>query len=166
MNAEGVHNANTLAQQQGLSAQAQFQECDVSHPLPFAESTFDAIYSNDVLCHIPGRPTVLREMHRVLKPGGSFLFSDALVVGGMLSNEEIAVRSSIGFYLFLPLGENEKLIAAAGFQLVQVADTTKDAALTANRWHDARSRRSSELIALEGKANFEGLQKFLACVSA
>lgn len=164
LNAEGVRNANSLAPKQGLSAQAQFQQCDVSQPLPFADASFDAVYSNDVLCHIPGRLAVLRELHRVLKPGGSLLFSDALVVGGMLSNEEIAVRSSIGFYLFVPLGENEKLITAAGLQLVEVADTTEDAALTANRWHDARLKRSSELIALEGEANFQGLQKFLSCV--
>jgi SAM-dependent methyltransferase len=164
LNAEGVRNANALAQQQGLSAQAKFQQCDVSQPLPFADATFDAIYSNDVLCHIPGRLAVLRELHRVLRPGGHLLFSDALVVGGMLSNEEIAVRSSIGFYLFVPLGENEKLIAAAGLQSVQVADTTDDAALVAKRWRCARSKRRSELIALEGEANFEGLQKFLDCV--
>jgi hypothetical protein len=36
--------------------------------------------------------------------------------------------------------------------------------LVAKRWHDAREKRRPELIALEGETNFEGLQKFLACV--
>ena len=92
------------------------------------------------------------------------IFSDALVVGGILSNEELVARSSIGYYLFAPPGENEKLIQAVGFQLMGVTDTTDNAALVAKRWHDSREKRKSELIALEGEANFSGLQKFLTCV--
>jgi hypothetical protein len=33
------------------------------------------------------------------------LFSDALVIGGMVSHEEIAMRSSIGFYVYSSPGE-------------------------------------------------------------
>ena len=166
LNAEGIRNAGALAQQQNLSSRARFRQCDVSQPLPFVDATFDAVYSNDVLCHIPGRLALLCELRRVLKPGGRLIFSDALVMGGMLSNEEVATRSLIGYYLFVPRGENEKLIAAAGFQLTRVTDTTEKAAFVAKRWHDAREKRRSELTALEGETNFEGLQKFLACVRA
>ena len=164
VNAEGIRNASALAEGQNLSAQVRFQQCDVSQPLPFADTSFDAVYSNDVFCHIPGRPSLLRELWRVLKPGGRMLFSDALVVGGTLSNEEIATRSLIGHYLFVPPGENEKLIEAAGFRLLDVTDTTSKAAEVAGRWHDAREKRQSELTALEGDSNFAGLQKFLSCV--
>ena len=164
VNAEGIRNANTLAARQNLSARVRFQQCDVSQPLPFADANFDAVFSNDVFCHIPGRLALLRELWRVLKPGGRIIFSDALVVGGMLSNEEIATRSLIGYYLFVPPGENEKLIEAAGFQLVDATDTTENAAEVARRWHDAREKMASELTALEGETNFDGLQKFLACV--
>jgi SAM-dependent methyltransferase len=164
VNAEGLRNASALADQQKLSARVRFQECDVSQPLPFADASFDAAYSNDVFCHIPGRLALLRELWRVLKPGGRMIFSDALVVGGVLSNEEIATRSLIGYYLCVPLGENERLIKAAGFRTVEVTDTTAKAAEVARRWHDAREKRTSELAALEGKTNFDGLQKFLSCV--
>jgi ubiquinone/menaquinone biosynthesis C-methylase UbiE len=164
VNAEGIRNANALAQRQNLSEQVRFQECDVSRPLPFADASFDALYSNDVFCHIPGRLALLRELWRVLKPGGRMIFSDALVVGGTLSNEEIATRSLIGYYLFVPPGENEKLIDAAGFRLLEVTDTTGTAAETAGRWHQAREKRRAELAAIEGNTNFDGLQKFLSCV--
>ena len=96
INAAGVRNANQLALARGLASRAHFEQCDVSKNLPFDDKTFDAVFSNDVLCHLPGRPEVLGEIFRVLKPGGRMLFSDALVVGGMLSHEEIATRSSIG----------------------------------------------------------------------
>jgi ubiquinone/menaquinone biosynthesis C-methylase UbiE len=164
VNVEGVRNASDLAERQNLSAQVRFQQCDVSQPLPFPGATFDAVYSNDVFCHIPGRLDLLKELWRVLKPGGRMIFSDALVVGGALSNEEIATRSLIGYYLFVPPGENEKLIAAAGFRLLDVTDTTASAAQVARRWHDAREKWKSELTALEGNTNFDGLQKFLRCV--
>jgi len=115
VNAEGMLNASALADQQNLSAQVRFEQCDVSQPLAFADANFDAVYSNDVLCHIPGRLALLRELWLVLKPGGRMIFSDALVVGGTLSNEEIATGSMIGYYLFVPPRENERLIEAQGF---------------------------------------------------
>ena len=149
---------------QGLASEARFEECDASKNLPFDDNTFDAVFSNDVLCHLPGRPEVLGEMFRILKPGGRMLFSDALIVGGLLSNEEIAIRSSIGFYVYSPPGENERLTERAGFRLVRVTDTTGTATRLAKQWHDARKKRKEELVAAEGSINFEGLQRFLSCV--
>jgi ubiquinone/menaquinone biosynthesis C-methylase UbiE len=164
IHAAGVRNANQLALARGLDSRAHFEQCDVSKNLPFGDQTFDAVFSNDVLCHLPGRPEVLRKMFRVLKPGGRILFSDALVVGGMLSHEEIATRSSIGFYVYSPPGENERLLERAGFCQIRVTDTTDNAARIAKRWHDAREKRKEELVAAEGTINFEGLQRFLSCV--
>ena len=108
---------------------------------------------------------MLRELFRVLRPGGRFLFSDALVIGGLISHQEIATRSSVGYYLFSPPGENERLIADAGFQLLSVTDTSKNAALIARRWHDAREKRRDALVALESEASFDGLQQFFSCES-
>ena len=164
VNAPGVHNANQLAAARGLAAQVHFEQCDASKNLPFDDNTFDAVFSNDVLCHLPGRPRVLCEMFRILKLGGRMLFSDALVVGGMLSHEEIATRSSIGFYVYSPPGENERLIERAGFRLIRVNDTTEGAARIAKQWHRAREKRKTELVTVEGDRNFEGLQRFLSCV--
>jgi len=164
INTAGVCNANRLARARGLALQARFERFDVSKSLRFDDKTFDAVFANDVLCHLPGRSEVLCEMFRLLKPGGRMLFSDALVVGGMLSPEEIATRSSIGFYVYSPLGENERLIERAGFREILVTDTTERAAQIAKHWHDARERRKEELVAAEGSINFERLQQFLSCV--
>jgi ubiquinone/menaquinone biosynthesis C-methylase UbiE len=163
INAPGIRNANQLAEAKGLVSRAGFEQCDASKDLPFDDKTFDAVFSNDVLCHLPGRLKVLGEMFRVLKPGGRMLFSDALVVGGMLSHEEIATRSSIGFYVYSPPGENERLIERAGFRQIRATDTTESAARVAKRWHQAREKKKKELVAMEGSSNFEGLQRFLSC---
>lgn len=165
INEPGVQNANQLAAFRGLGARARFERCDASKQLPYENAAFDAVFSNDVLCHLPGRSYVLKEVFRVLKPGGSFLFSDALVVGGMVSHEDIATRSSIGFYVYSPPGENERILKAAGFQDIVARDTTHQSAQIANLWHQAREKRRTELLSIEGERGFEGLQKFLSCVN-
>lgn len=164
INSSGVENANRLAQSQKLEAQVQFERCDASQPLRFGDAGFDAVFSNDALCHIRGRDALFAALHRVLKPGGRLLFSDALVIGGTISQEEVATRSSIGYYLFSPPGENERLLEHAGFRLLSVTDTTANAALLSRRWHQAREKRKDALLGIEGGSNFEGVQRFLECV--
>jgi len=164
INEPGVLNANQLAAAQNLAERVRFEKCDASQPLRFGDATFNAVFSNDVLCHIPGRDKLLRELFRVLKPGGRLLFSDALVISGVISHQEIAARSSIGYFLFSPPGENERLLLEAGFAVVEVRDTTANASLISKRWRYAREKRAEALTGIEGRANFEGLQQFLATV--
>jgi SAM-dependent methyltransferase len=164
INEPGIQNANLLAARQNLADRTRFEQCDAAQPLRFADGTFDAIFSLDALCHIRGREKLLHELYRVLKPGGRLLFSDALVLAGVISYQEIAARSSIGYFLFSPPGENERLIREAGFTAVEVKDTTTNATLLSERWRAARSKRAEALLAIEGRENFEGLQQFLLTV--
>jgi SAM-dependent methyltransferase len=164
INEHGVRNARALAASRGLSERVHFEVVDASQALPFATGCFDAIVSNDAMCHIANRTTVLREWHRVLRPGGRALFTDAMVLTGLVSQEELATRSSIGFYLFVPPGANEGMLRGAGFAILEVQDVTTNAAVVAARWHEARARHREALVAREGEVNFDGLQSFLRCV--
>lgn len=47
-----------------------------SESLPFLDSFFDVVYCNDSFHHYPAPQKVLREVHRVLKPEGTFLMGD------------------------------------------------------------------------------------------
>lgn len=164
MNEHGVRNAERLAAARGVAGAVEFHVVDASGPLPFPDGRFDAVISNDAMCHIANRPAVLRDWRRVLRPGGRVLFTDAMVVTGVVSHAELAVRSSIGVYFFVPPGENERLVRAAGLELIGVEDVTANAALVAERWHGARARHQNALVAIDGEENFDGLQRFLDCV--
>ena len=48
---------------------------DLTRTLPFPDATFDAALFLDVIEHLEPRVTVLREIHRVLKPDGRLLVS-------------------------------------------------------------------------------------------
>jgi SAM-dependent methyltransferase len=155
VNEHGVRNARSLADARGVAERVRFEAIDASTPLPFANESFDAIVSNDAMCHIANREAVLRDWHRVLRPGGRALFTDAMVLTGVVS---------IGFYLVVPPGANESMLLAAGFALRAVQDVTANAEEIASRWHAARARHHEALVTREGTTNFEGLQRFLRCV--
>jgi hypothetical protein len=86
------------------------------------------------------------------------------VVTGQLTNEEIAARSSIGFFLFTPVGCNERLLEECGFLVREVRDVTEAVASVSGKWRDAREERRAALAELEGEAAFRELQRFLDAV--
>ncbi len=43
-------------------------------PLPFPDGSFDAVVSTLVLCSVPNHEDALAEIHRVLRPGGTFVY--------------------------------------------------------------------------------------------
>jgi ubiquinone/menaquinone biosynthesis C-methylase UbiE len=46
---------------------------DASQPLPFADASFDLITCLDLLVHLPDPQAAVRELYRILKPGGTLL---------------------------------------------------------------------------------------------
>jgi SAM-dependent methyltransferase len=164
INAHGIDAANRLVERDGLSSLVSFHVVDASRRLPFPDESFEVVLCNDSINHLPDRAAIFQDWHRVLRPGGRLLFTDPIVVTGQLSNEEIRVRSSIGFFLFTPVGCNERLLRLSGFTVGDVRDVTHAVVSVSSRWHTARARRRDRLVSAEGEETFEGLQRFLQAV--
>jgi hypothetical protein len=98
----------------------------------------------------------------LLKPGGRLLFTDPIVVTGALTNAEIAVRSSAGFYLFVPPGYDDRIIAECGLHLLVSEDVTRNMSEVAHRRQAARASRSSAVREVEGDHTYKRQQEFLA----
>jgi SAM-dependent methyltransferase len=163
INEEGIKTANQHALDAKIT-DAKFQLADVDQRLPFDDETFDALMCVDSMNHFHDRLGYLREWHRVLKSGKRTLFTDPVVITGPVSNEELAARSNIGFFLFVPLETTENLIKEAGFKLIRCEDVTGNIELTSGRWHASRQKHREDLIKIEGEERFDGLQKFFSTV--
>ena len=158
---QAIETARALAAERGLSERASFRVEDAGGQLPFADASFDAVLCIDAINHFPDRPRLLAEWVRVLKPTGRLLFTDPITVTGPLANAEIAARSAGGFYLFVPHGYDERLLAERGLRLLACEDVTANMANIAAARHAARSKRSADLREIEGDADFEQQQHFL-----
>jgi SAM-dependent methyltransferase len=159
---EGIATATRLAEERELTDQARFVQIDATARLPLPDATFDAVISIDVMCHLPNRLEILREWHRVTKPGARILYTDPTIVTGLVTDAEIADRSAIGVYVFSTETLNETLLSGAGFEVSRREDLTENMAAMAGRWHDARDRFRDDLLVDEGTETFEGIQRFLA----
>src|SRR4051794_8053614 len=109
-NESGIRAALAQVQQAGMHDQIDFQHADVRQRLPFRDRTFDVIVCLDVMCHLLDRRALFTEWSRVLRPGGRVLYTDPVVVTGLVTKEEFALRSSTGDFAFGPPGANERLI--------------------------------------------------------
>ena len=76
------------------------------------------------MVHLRNREMFFDEMARLLVPGGRLLLTDAGVITGPISNEEVERRSVNGYMQFVPPGVNEELLETAGFRLIDQEDRT------------------------------------------
>src|SRR5262249_51508173 len=80
INENGVRNGGALAEARGVADRVDFHTVDAGGPLPFSSGSFDAIVSNDAMCHIKPRLAVLRDGHRVLRAGAARPFPGAMSI--------------------------------------------------------------------------------------
>lgn len=158
---EAVAAARAAAEERGIAGGADFRAGDAAEPLPFDDAQFDVLICIDAINHLPARQRVLQEWQRVLKPGGRLLFTDPIVLTGAVTNAEVAVRASIGFFLFVPAGHNERLLRETGFGIERSEDRTRNMAANAEGWRKARAAREAELRRIEGDETYLGQQRFL-----
>ncbi len=158
---EAIRTARFYADERGLGARAEFRRVDAQGALPFEDGAFDVITCIDAINHLPGRSRVIADWVRLLKPGGRVLFTDSAVVTGPLTNDEIAVRGSNGFFLFVPAGYDEQVLAEQGLRLLARNDLTTSTAIIAERRRAARASRRPALSEIEGQAVYAAQQEFL-----
>jgi len=149
-----------------LSERITLRQADLNEALPFTAAHFHGVLSIDVILHLRDRSAVFREVFRVLAPGGKFLFTDAGVITGPVSSEEIQRRTPHGYAQFVPPGINEQLLERAGFRVTERTDLTHTLIKSAAGRLAARASRRSELETLEGPSTFERQQQYLQTVQA
>jgi len=118
-----VGKAQTLARERGIANMC-CAEGDANH-LPFASQSFDAVFAHGVLMHMSKPLDVLKELRRVLRPGGFAGVRDPDLGVGVLTPQtslserarelRIRVRQHNGSDPFVPR-DYRRLLLEAGFQ--------------------------------------------------
>jgi len=148
----------------GVDGLLHVREGDLNEPLPFEAASFDVAMSLDVVLHLRDRSTFFREVARVLRPGGRFLFTDAGVVTGAVSNDEIRRRSAYGYTQFVAPGWNERVLADAGFRIIDTEDRTRSVLVAAGGRLAAMKAHYAELEHLSTAAELDTQHEYLETV--
>jgi tocopherol O-methyltransferase len=114
----------------GLDAQVHFEVANAL-AMPFADNTFDLVWSLESGEHMPDKAKFLAECYRVLKPGGKMILAtwchrETTSVAGDLTSSEIAHLKEIYRVYCLPyvisLSEYRAIASECGFKNLQTDD--------------------------------------------
>jgi SAM-dependent methyltransferase len=150
----------------GVDHLATLEQADLDCRLPLERGSFEAVMALDVVLHVRDRAALFREVARVLTPRGRFLFTDAGVLVGAVSSEEVASRSLHGHTQLVASGVNERALAAAGLQVLETEDRTASLLASATLRLAARLAHRAKLEKVETPPGFESQQRYLGTVVA
>ena len=125
MTPDMIGRARASAAKQGIT-NAEFRLAMIDK-LPLPDASADVVISNCVINLAPDKPAVLREIFRVLKPGGRVAVSDIALKKSLPPEVGSDLLAYVGCIAGAVLIEDYvRDLTAAGFSAVQVVDTKKD----------------------------------------
>ena len=146
LNLSTAQNARNreLTEQAGLSDKIRVFD-GAFEALPFEQDTYDVVWSQDAFLHSGEKPRVLREIARVLKPGGALVFTDPMqaddcppgVLTDVLARIHLDSMGSFSMY--------RTLATELGMREVAVVDMTDQLVNHYGRVHAELSGRRAEL---------------------
>ncbi len=159
-----IASACGRAAEAGLGERVVCEVADLDTQLRYPDASFTAVLAIDVVLHLRDRDAALREVARVLARGGRFLFTDAGVLTGAVSDRERERRAIHGRTVLASPGTNERALAGAGLRLLESADRTAGLSAQARGRLAARAGLRAEVENAEGPARFAEQTRYLETV--
>jgi cyclopropane fatty-acyl-phospholipid synthase-like methyltransferase len=153
------------ARELGVETRFSARVADLNDPLPADLGQFTAALAVDMVLHLQDRGALFRSVARVLQAGAKLLFTDAGVVTGAISNDEVRARSVHGYTQFVPPGWNEKVLDRTGYRLLEREDRTESVVRNAQGRLKALANHREELEHLSGVASFAKQVEYVSTVA-
>ncbi len=126
----------------GLSDRIDLRAIEPERALPFADASFDVVFTKDAWLHVLDKPALLRDVHRVLKPGGQLAGGDWMKGPEPYSADMIYFIELEGIpYHPTTLAEYGVMLHGTGFDEIKLLDI--------NAWY--RDLAQEELARLKGE---------------
>jgi tocopherol O-methyltransferase len=124
-----ANRAQERAKAAGLAAKTDFQVANALD-MPFADNSFDLVWSLESGEHMPDKAKFLQECYRVLKPGGKLMLATwchrpATMANPLSANEEKHLQDIYRVYCLpyvISLPEYQEIVEQCGFKNLRVDD--------------------------------------------
>lgn len=121
---ELVRRARERVAGQGLAGRVEILQVQPG-PLPFADGSFDVVFSKDSWIHVEDKRRLFSEVHRVLRPGGSLLAGDWMCGPEPFSSDMEYFFELEGLTYHMERLDNAgRLLDAVGFTAIELEDIT------------------------------------------
>ncbi len=161
VNAEHLAAATRLANETGLADSLRFDLVDGAR-LPYPEGSFHAAWAMQSVVQIVDQAAAIREVHRILEPGGQFVLGD-IITRARLPEEYAAVWTGTTAHT---LNSLTALVSEAGFEILEVTDLTAQTRCMVSWYVDELLRELDELAGVEPAAVGTYQQRYLGDIAA
>jgi len=118
--------ATELTRRVGLADRVDFKQGDM-RKMPFADDSFDRVWSQHTIMNIPDKAALAAEMCRILRPGGKVVFYEVCTGNGDAVDLPVPWASEPQHSYLVTPDELRSVMAASGLQEEVWADVTRKA---------------------------------------
>jgi ubiquinone/menaquinone biosynthesis C-methylase UbiE len=118
--------ATMLAERTGLADGVEYRQGDAL-AMPFADQSFDVVWSQNVVMNIADRDRLYAEIRRVLRPGGRYAFADVVAGSGGIAHFPLPWAKEPSASALLTAEATCAKLTAARFRIAAFEDQTADA---------------------------------------
>ena len=136
-----IKTAQQLSIKNNLADKTTFK-CVEPGPLKYNEETFDVIFSKEVFLHIPDKEALLKDINRILKPGGLIIVSDWMRIDDNPPSKQMQdyIAAEGLDMLMCSLKKYKELLELTNFTNIEIRDR--------NEWYLQKAKK--ELTEIEG----------------